>query len=144
MQIRQMQSQDMERVCEIERQSFSKPWSRESFEKAYTNPSNIYLIIEKENQILGYCGIWMAADQGDLCHIAVAREARKKGCGALLLQAALEKCKKMGGSSLFLEVRASNVAAIKLYQKLGFQEIGVRPMYYSEPKEDGILMECQF
>lgn len=139
-----MLSEDMEAVCNMETQCFSRPWSFESFEKAYVNPDNIYMVIVDDyGEIIGYCGIWMAGDEGDLCHIGIAPKERGHGYGELLLQEAMAKCRNSGVTKIFLEVRESNAVAIGLYHKMGFCKIGIRPKYYSEPNEDGILMECQ-
>lgn len=144
MEIREMKQEDMEAVCAIEQRCFTKPWSRESFTKAYNRDDTIYLVCVREGEIIGYCGIWCSYEDGDLCNMAVDVTMRRQGIGKQLLIEALAKAEGLGVTRLLLEVRASNEAAIALYRELGFVEIGKRTTYYSEPTEDALIMAYAF
>lgn len=141
MNIRTMNSTDVERICCIENECFSKPWSEESFLHAILREDTQYAVAEVEGNIIGYCGIWYSLDDGDLCNMAVDPEYRGQGYAERLLRYSLEQCRRKGVRRIVLEVRQSNVAAINLYSKTGFRVIGKRKGYYSQPKEDAVLME---
>lgn len=141
MKIRVMNSTDVERVCDIENQCFTKPWSEDSFLHAILREDTQYVVGEVEGKIIGYCGIWCSFEDGDLCNMAVDPEYRGRGYAEGLLQYSLEQCRAKGVHRIVLEVRQSNAAAIGLYTKIGFQMIGKRKGYYSQPKEDAVLME---
>ena len=95
-----------------------------------------------DGEVTGYCGIWTSYDTADLCNMAVTVKHRRKGIAEQLLQEALLLAEQKKVERILLEVRESNEAALALYQKNGFQKIGVRKGYYSNPKEDAVLMEC--
>ena len=139
--IRAMQKEDIQAVVAMEERIFSAPWSEKSFLNAYSSDSNIYLVSTSEEEIIGYCGIWISYETADLCNIAVAPEYRRKGIAWEILSEAVRQAKERGAERILLEVRQSNQAAICLYQKLGFVQIGVRRGYYSAPEEDAILMQ---
>lgn len=144
MEIREMKQEDIEAVCEIERRCFTKPWSRESFVKAYQRDDTVYLVCICQGEIAGYCGIWCACEDGDLCNMAVDVTMRRQGIGRQLLVEAISHAKGLGVTRILLEVRASNQAAIDLYRELGFLEIGMRKGYYAEPTEDALIMTYAF
>lgn len=139
--IRDMQKEDVTAVAELEKRIFSAPWSEKSFQDAYSAESNIYLAAVSEEEIIGYCGIWTSYETADLCNIAVAPEHRRQGIAEKILLEAARRSKEQGCGKILLEVRQSNYAALSLYQKLGFMQIGVRRGYYSVPEEDAILMQ---
>jgi len=93
--------------------------------------------------IAGFAGIWVLADEGHLTAIIVRKEYRRRGLGELLLTAALEKARERGARTLTLEVRVSNTAAQSLYRKYGFREVGRRPKYYTDNREDALLMTSE-
>lgn len=139
--IREMQEVDLPQVVQLEEAVFSKPWSEKSFRDAYMREDTIYLVAEDKN-IIGYCGIWCMAEDGDLCNIAVATAWRRQGVGRKLLEEAFGCCRRRQMKRILLEVRASNEPAKRMYQKILFREIGRRKGYYSEPLEDAVIMEC--
>lgn len=140
--IRKMTSEDIEEVAGIEKSIFSKPWSEKSFRDALASEDTIYLAAYSKARIIGYCGIWISFDTADLCNMAVLPEYRKKGVADRLLQEAVSLVSQKAVKRIVLEVRESNEAAIRLYQKHNFKKIGVRKGYYTAPKEDAVLMEC--
>lgn len=127
----------------IEAACFSDPWSAQAFKSTLENPSSeIYIARDIQLQkAAGFCAVMYAADESEILNIAVIPEMRRRGIGKALLNYAITELKKLGASAVFLEVRASNSAAIKLYEKLGFNRIGMRRNYYRIPAEDAVLME---
>ena len=93
--------------------------------------------------VVGYCGFWMAADEAHISTIAVEPKYRRQGIGQLLLITAIERAVKLGASLLSLEVRVSNLAAQNLYRKYGFKVVGRRPRYYSDNREDALIMTAE-
>jgi len=141
--IRRMLKQDIDTVAAIEQEIFSKPWSKKSFQDAVQSEHTIYLAAEGEAGLTGYCGIWLSGETGDLCNMAVVPSYRKCGIGKALLLEGIRLSAKQGAEELFLEVRESNVPAIGLYEKNGFQKIGIRKGYYHAPIEDAVIMRCE-
>lgn len=94
--------------------------------------------------IIGFMGIWMMADEAHIINIAIREQHRRRGIGELLLIVGIDLATKLKANMITLEVRASNVAAQKLYAKYGFIEVGVRRGYYSDNKEDALLMSTEY
>lgn len=140
MVIRQMQGRDVDAAAALEREIFSKPWSKKSFQDALQSEYTIYLVAEDNMGIIGYCGIWLSSETGDLCNMAVLPSCRRQGIGRKLLEKAIHIAAGRGAEEIFLEVRESNLAAFTLYEKLGFQKVGIRKGYYHAPTEDAIVM----
>lgn len=130
----------MEQVTEIAASVFRRPWSRQGFAKALPMENTCFLVAEENNRILGYCGIYMASDEGEIINVAVGRQHQRKGIADALLKELLLTANKKGVSRFFLEVRASNYAAIRLYEKNGFRKQGIRRGFYKEPSEDAYVM----
>ena len=143
--LRPMTMADLDDVCVIEEQCFSVPWSRESMEKELEgNDQAHYLVVEIDEKVVGYAGFWQVLDEGHIMNIAVAPEMRGQGLGEELMRAMLQQGTQLGIIYWTLEVRVSNVAAIKLYEKVGFTSAGIRPGYYEKPREDANIMWYQF
>lgn len=139
MNIREMRKEDARDVWEIEKLSFSDPWSLESLEKEVTgNTPAFYLVCEKQERIIGYAGLWQILEEGHITNVAVHPQNRKEGAGNLLVASLLQMGRRRGIRAFTLEVRASNQAAIHLYEKHGFRTAGIRKNYYGS--EDGIIM----
>lgn len=139
-QIRKMTEADLDRIAEIAASAFTKPWSRQAFADALLMDNTCFLLAEEEGCILGYCGLYMAADEGEIINVAVESEYCGQGIGDLLLTALLEEGIRNGIEHFFLEVRVSNTAAIHLYEKHGFIRQGIRKDYYQETHEDAYCM----
>ena len=139
--VRSMQPEDVQQVVALEKKIFSRPWGTESFEKALTYPEQILLVAEK-SEICGYSILFAAADQADVSNIAVDPDCRGQKIGDALMREMLNQAANRGVQEVFLEVRVSNAPAIGLYQKYGFEQIGVRKSYYEAPKEDALLMRA--
>lgn len=139
--IRPMQQADVQQVAFLEKQIFSRPWSADSFEKALTYPEQILLVAQEGQAICGYSILFAAADQADVSNIAVDPGCRGKKIGDALMREMLCRAEEKGVKEVFLEVRESNAPAIGLYQKYGFEQIGIRKAYYEAPREDALLMK---
>ena len=140
MKIREMLEADLLSVCIIEQEIFSEPWSKEDFYNSIKDNNHLYLIAEIEGNVVGYCGYWGIAGEGNIYNIAVNKEYRRQQIGYLLLKELINKGIEKGVNTFTLEVRRSNEAAILLYQRLGFQSVGIRKSFYSKPKEDAVIM----
>ena len=140
--IREMQFDDLERVMEIERQNFSVPWTENGFFSFLMRNDTLFLVAEENEKILGYMGIMMVLDEGEITNVSVAEDARRRGVGRLLVQTMLDKMRAAGLTMIHLEVRKSNIPAIRLYEEFSFVQDGERKNYYEEPTEDAVLMSC--
>lgn len=140
--IRPWQEGDIEKITAAEQVCFTDPWKKEDFLSALTLPVYCGLVMEEGEKLLGYaCGI-SVCDEGEVANIAILPSERGKGLGNKLLLALLENLKARGAEKCFLEVRVSNLAAISLYEKFGFEKIGVRKRYYPDG-EDAFLMTAK-
>ncbi|QHQ59922.1 ribosomal protein S18-alanine N-acetyltransferase [Anaerocolumna sedimenticola] len=143
MLIREMQEKDLLRVHEMECSIFSKPWTVNDFKNSIQNRQNIYLVVEEEDQIIAYCGLWGVAGEGQINNVAVKKSLRGRGIGHAMLSALIGQGKKKGLGAFTLEVRVSNESAIALYHKLDFKDAGIRKNFYEEPTEDALIMWLQ-
>ena len=133
---------DVHAVADIEQEAFTTPWSAETFQGLIGRDGMELLVMEgPEGAVMGYAVLWCILDQGELANIAVRPEDRGRGLGARLLEEVLAVCRARGVASLYLEVRASNEAAIALYERFGFRDVGRRRDYYQSPTEDARVME---
>ncbi len=142
--IRQMDKKDIEQVERIEKEIFSIPWSAHSFEDAAMTKENIYLVCECNGVIAGYCGLWTVLGEGNITNMAVDKEYRKKGIGEALMKEMEKRGRQKDVDIFFLEVRQSNAAARRLYDKMGYKEIGTRKRFYERPVEDAIVMSKMY
>jgi [ribosomal protein S18]-alanine N-acetyltransferase len=129
-----------DRILEIEKASFLSPWSRADF-RAETEKyiSRLWVLVSDET-VTGYICFWIVGDEIQILNLAVHPEKRHLGLGQFLLTRMIETGISAGAKNAWLEVRPSNLSARNLYKKQGFCEIGIRPNYYPESKEDAILM----
>lgn len=138
--VRPMRRQDVREVAEIERQSYSLPWSVFTFQSLLRRPNAILLVSEESKGIAGYAALWLAADEAELGNLAVRPGRRGRGIGRTLLSRVLEEAALRGARAVFLEVRESNAVARHLYEAFGFRIVGSRPDYYASPREDALVM----
>lgn len=139
-EIRRMQECDLDQVAILEKLIFSEPWSRLGFETTYLKEENCYFVAVEDGQVLAYCGLWGIAGEGDICNVAVRKDARRRGLAEAMLKELLAAGRAMGISAFTLEVRVKNAPAIALYHKLGFKDAGIRPGFYTKPREDALIM----
>lgn len=137
--VRQMTLADVDAVHQIETLSITPPWTKQGFVDGLAN-ENAKFYVAEQNQIVGYCGLYFAADEGEITNVAVSPECRGRGIADAIIEHVLMDTCVMGLSQIFLEVRASNIPAQGLYQKHGFVSQGIRKNFYREPKEDAIVM----
>jgi len=136
-----MRVEDLGRVLEIEQTSFPTPWPRDAYtHELRENRLACYLVARVMHQIVGYTGMWIILDEAHVTTIAVSPEQRRRRIGERLLVALLEEAIRRGVRWVTLEVRRTNAGAQALYRKYGFKEIGVRKGYYSDNREDAIVM----
>lgn len=138
--IRQMELDDLDEVMAIEKSLFSVPWTETGFFSFLLRDDTMFLVAEEEQNIVGYCGVVMVLDEGDITNVGVLERCQGRGIGRQLVQALITKTSEKGVPHLHLEVRQSNIRAIRLYKSLGFQQVGIRKGYYEAPSEDGVLM----
>ena len=144
--LRTLKREDLPAVLEIERRSFGQPWSRAFFEKELSTPFARLVVAVDEvaprPAIVGYTCRWRVTDEVHLLNVAVHPERRGRSIGRLLVEAVIVEARDTGAAVLFLEVRAGNVVARRLYRRLGFRDLGVRRSYYG-PGQDAIVMELR-
>ncbi len=138
--IRPMTKDDVDAVYIVEENCFVDPWSKESIRKELKNNLARYLVAQLDNKIVGYVGVWFVVDEGHITNVAVHSDYRGKKIGDKLVKEMVELCKENNIIAMTLEVRASNIVAQNLYRKYGFKMGGIRKEYYSDNKEDAIIM----
>ena len=138
--ITEMTEKEVPQVAAIEAEVFPCPWSEKGFsDTLYQDNVKFYLAMEG-NAVLGYCGLYMAADEGEITNVAVKPEFRRRHIADKMLQSLVRESQKAGISHIYLEVRVSNDGAIRLYEKHGFTRVGIRKNFYEKPREDAYVM----
>ncbi len=130
-------------IYKIEIECFTTPWSKSAFEKELkTNKFAIYVVaVDSEiDKVVGYGGMWHVINEGHITNIAVAEDYRRQGVGMKIIEKLEEIALSKEMIGLTLEVRRGNQKAMGLYRKKGFRISGIRPEYYSDTKEDAIIM----
>ena len=135
-----MNADHVQQIAEIEALCFSSPWSLKSISSELTNPLSVWFVAVEDGTVVGYIGSQTVLDESDMMNLAVLPGYRKQGIGKKLVEMLISHLRADSVSCLTLEVRASNEAAIALYDGLGFFEVGRRPNYYTKPKEDALIL----
>lgn len=139
--IRTMRIEDLAEVTTIEKVSFPTPWSIHSFAtELRDNEYARYYCLELEGRVIGYMGLWFILDEGHITNVAITPDKRGQRLGEFLMRSVMNKMAQEGMERMTLEVRVSNHAARRLYERLGFQEAGIRKGYYVDTKEDALIM----
>lgn len=141
--IRDFKGNDVLAVAQIEADCFSSPWSEKALSDELENPNANFLVCEKDDIICGYIGSIFVCDEASVTNVAVSPLFRRQGIGEALVSGLILRAKEKGIQSIFLEVRESNIAAQKLYKKCGFDAVSIRKGFYSNPKEDAIIMKYE-
>lgn len=128
------------RLAEMERELFSLPWSERAFQELLTHEYCHYLVALKDGVPVGFAGMTVLADEGDVDKVMVDPAFQRSGVADRLLGELFRLGDALGVTAYTLEVRVSNVPAIRLYEKHGFQGEGVRPGFYEKPAEDALIM----
>ena len=143
-QVVPMDRSHIPQIVQLEQTCFSVPWTENMLTDALFDPQASFIVAEDdEGNVVGYAGLHVVLDEGYIDHVAVEPDARRHGVGSALLEVFC----RFGAANLAfltLEVRASNEAAIGLYEKHGFHRAGLRPGYYQKPKEDAVIMTREF
>ena len=130
-------------VYEIEKTSFSTPWSKNEFDTLKINPNARAFCAVSGGRVCGFAVIYIMGSDAELMDIAVHPDFRRKGIGEALMDKAVSLCEEEGAERLLLEVRVSNENAINLYRKKGFEKVGERKDYYSNPTENAGLYDLK-
>ncbi len=138
--IRQMQAEDVDDAYKLESTNLGKEaWTRNQLLEAMTRDDTVYLVAEMAGRITGLCGVRNISGDGEITNVSVSGDVRRMGTGYKMLVQLIQRGYGIGINDYTLEVRASNTAAIRLYEKLGFKSEGVRPGFYDDPKDDAVI-----
>ena len=135
MTIRDWKKSDNEVIALLEKQNFNDPWSKEMFDECFSVPNFSGFVCEENDVICGYVCVAYACDEADVLDLCVDTVFRRKGYGAMLMESAISFLRSKLVTNVFLEVRVSNAAAIGLYEKLGFEKVGIRKKYYENTED---------
>lgn len=138
-----MEREDLPRVLEVERASYPDPWPLQAFVSELDNRISTALVAREGDQIVAHLIYWKVADELSVLNVAVHPSHRRRRLAEHLMRIALEDGITNGIRLYLLEVRASNLAARALYEKLGFRARGVRKRYYDDNGEDAVLMDLE-
>jgi ribosomal-protein-alanine N-acetyltransferase len=139
-----MRLEDLDQVQAIEQASFSTPWPENAYRsELMTNRLASYLVGRVEDRIVAYGGMWLMVDEAHITTFAVHPAWRRQRIGERLLLAFFDLARDRHAREATLEVRLSNLAARRLYEKYGFRPVGLRPRYYSDNNEDALIMTTE-
>lgn len=127
-------------IYRVEESCFQSPWSEQSIENLTKSDNALCLGCFEDDTLAGYIALEWVLDEGSLTNLAVSPDYRRRGIAEALTKALLQEAEKLNLQFVTLEVRVSNTPASNLYRKMGFEEVGVRKGYYSNPREDALLM----
>ncbi len=131
-------------IAQIEKLCFNDPWSERSIASELDNRLSLWLVAMDSDRLVGYVGSQSVLGETDMMNIAVHPDYRRRGIAEQLVIQLVEALKEKGNHSLMLEVRVSNEPARKLYEKLGFTQVGLRKNYYRNPKEDACILRKEW
>jgi len=133
---------DLDGVLRVEAESFTNPWTREMYTWELQNRSvcHIYVVRTADAPVAAFCAFWLVFDEIHINNVAVLPQWRAHGIGTALLEHVLLEARRLGATRATLEVRASNAAALRLYERLGFYVAATRKHYYSNPVEDALIL----
>lgn len=138
--VRKMESTDLAAVAGLERECFSMPWSEQALAQSLNSRDVLFCVCEVEGQIVGYVGMYLVYPEGDIANVAVKKTCRRHGYAQEMLHYLFAEAQKQGITEYTLEVRESNEAAIRLYEKMGFKIEGKRKNFYELPKEHALIL----
>ena len=140
-EIRPANTIDSADMAYIEEVCFSTPWSKKALFESIIHTPWHFFVAEFKGNVVGYGGVYLILDEGQISNIAVLPDFRGKKIGLALLEKIIELCQNKGCTKITLELRQSNTVARALYEKCGFTVVGERPRFYSNPVETAILMD---
>ncbi len=144
MRITNMTADHVAQIAELEKMCFNDPWSEKSVASELHNSLSLWLIALDGDRVTGYVGSQSVLGESDMMNIAVHPDYRRQGIAEKLVNSLVAALKERGNHSLMLEVRVSNESARKLYEKLGFQQVGLRKNYYRNPREDACILRKEW
>jgi len=139
-----MEADHVPQIAALEQICFSDPWPDAAVRSELENPLSLWLVALEGETVIGYVGSQTVLGEADIMNVAVAPTHRRLGIAEKLLQTLQSRLASDGVHSLTLEVRRSNQAAISLYEKLGYGQVGCRPNYYHKPKEDALILRKEW
>ena len=139
-----MSTAHVPQVAELEKLCFSRPWSENSIASELRNPLSLWIVAVEDDVVAGYIGSQSVEGEADMMNVAVHPDYRRRGIGAQLVEHLITALREAGNHMLALEVRDSNAPAIAMYEKLGFVQVGLRPNYYRDPKEDARILKKEW
>ena len=139
-----MTAEHVAQVAALEAICFADPWSEKSVASELTNPLSLWLVALDDDRVAGYVGSQSVMGESDMMNVAVHPDYRRQGIAEKLCLSLVEALSGKGNHSLTLEVRASNAPAKALYEKLGFQQVGLRKNYYRNPREDALILRKEW
>ena len=138
--ISNMNENHVRQIAELERLCFHDPWSENSIASELGNRLSVWLVALDEDKVVGYVGSQTVIDETDMMNIAVHPDYRNRGVATALIVELTQQLRMRGSKGLMLEVRESNSAAISLYEKHGFLQVGCRRNYYRNPRENAMIL----
>ena len=144
MEIIRMNENHVSAVAALEKCCFSDPWSEKSVAGELSNDLSLWLVAVEGEDVAGYVGSQTVLGETDMMNVAVSPDCRRRGIAERLITALVENLREQGSHCLTLEVRASNAPAIALYHKLEFSQVGRRPNYYRNPREDALILRKEW
>jgi [ribosomal protein S18]-alanine N-acetyltransferase len=138
--IRAMRVEDIPAVINIERQSFTTPWTHHAFRLEMKNQLAVYRVAETDGVITAYGGMWLILDEAHVTNVAVHPDYRGRHLGRRIMESLMAEAIRRNLLRMTLEVRKQNEPAITLYKKMGFLMAGIRPGYYQDTGEDALIM----
>jgi len=135
-------SNAIDAIVGLETESFTNPWSRDTlvWELQNSDVTRVHLLRDDSGAIVAFSVCWIIFDELHINTLAVAPSARRRGFATSLLRSVMEEAEAAGARKATLEVRESNAAALALYQRLGFEVSARRPGYYTNPREDALIL----
>lgn len=140
----EMKEAHVPQVAALEKLCFADPWSEKSVASELRNDLALWLVAVDDEKVVGYIGSQTVCGETDMMNVAVHPDHRRRGIAQILIEQLILELKNRCSESLSLEVRASNEPAIALYEKLGFRQVGRRPNYYRNPKEDALILRKEW
>lgn len=142
--INKISIKNIEELIKLDENNFDDPWNREMFEKELTNDNAEYYGLFNDEELLGFCGGWYVLDEYHINKIVIDKPHQNKKLGQMFLVYIMELYKTRNIKKSIIEVRESNIKAIKAYTKAGFDIIGRREKYYSNNNENAYVMIREF
>lgn len=134
----------IDQLMETENADFPQPWSKEAYITDTKSQMGNLIALVRDETLLAYGDFWQICDSSDVNNLAVCKNSRGQGLGTSLMKEMINHSKNLGATQITLEVRPSNITAVKLYEKLGFKHLGKRKAYYQDNNEDALIMTLTY